>query len=200
MEAQPTDFENAALAAFVVLLSRAILFFGLTFYVPISKVRPFEARCSITEGAQVDENMARAHVRDAAREGRFWFRKDVFASSNGDSAATSPAGPTPTYQLSDAVPCVDGSCAELLPLPPPAIGTEATNAVTNDSLGMPGVAALEEARLGRRKETRLRNCFPAVPPPARGVPGPVDKEYEEMSLREVFCGKVRRHFKHTARQ
>lgn len=39
MEVQLTDFENAAFAAFVVLLTRAILAFNLNFYVPISKVR-----------------------------------------------------------------------------------------------------------------------------------------------------------------
>lgn len=39
MEVQLTDFENAAFAVFVVLLSRAILYFNLNFYVPISKVR-----------------------------------------------------------------------------------------------------------------------------------------------------------------
>lgn len=33
-----TDFENAAFAVFIVLLSRAILAFNLNFYVPISKV------------------------------------------------------------------------------------------------------------------------------------------------------------------
>lgn len=38
MEVQMTDFENAAFAVFVVLLSRAILSFHLNFYVPISKV------------------------------------------------------------------------------------------------------------------------------------------------------------------
>ena len=39
MEVQPTDFENAAFAVFIVLLSRAILQFGLNLYLPISKVR-----------------------------------------------------------------------------------------------------------------------------------------------------------------
>jgi hypothetical protein len=38
MEVQMTDFENAAFSVLVVLLSRAILFFNLNFYVPISKV------------------------------------------------------------------------------------------------------------------------------------------------------------------
>lgn len=38
MEVQLTDFENAAFAVFVVLLTRAILSFNLNFYIPISKV------------------------------------------------------------------------------------------------------------------------------------------------------------------
>lgn len=38
MEVQMTDFENAAFAIFIVLLSRAILSFNLNFYIPISKV------------------------------------------------------------------------------------------------------------------------------------------------------------------
>ena len=41
MEVQMTDFENAAFALFIVLLSRAILSFSLTFYIPISKVSEF---------------------------------------------------------------------------------------------------------------------------------------------------------------
>jgi glutamate--cysteine ligase catalytic subunit len=40
MEVQFTDFENAAFSIFIVLLSRAILTFGLNFYIPISKVGP----------------------------------------------------------------------------------------------------------------------------------------------------------------
>jgi glutamate--cysteine ligase catalytic subunit len=38
MEIQITDFENAAFAVFIVLLTRAILSYGLNFYIPISKV------------------------------------------------------------------------------------------------------------------------------------------------------------------
>ena len=63
MEVQATDFENAAYSIFIVLLTRAILSFNLDFYIPISKV---------------DENMKRAHVRNAAREGKFYFKKNVF--------------------------------------------------------------------------------------------------------------------------
>lgn len=38
MEVQITDFENAAFTVFSALLSRAILFFDLNLYIPISKV------------------------------------------------------------------------------------------------------------------------------------------------------------------
>lgn len=40
MEVQLTDYENAAHAVFIVLLTRAIMNLGLNFYLPISKVRP----------------------------------------------------------------------------------------------------------------------------------------------------------------
>mmetsp|Transcript_7946 Transcript_7946/g.12744 ORF Transcript_7946/g.12744 Transcript_7946/m.12744 type:complete len:782 (-) Transcript_7946:725-3070(-) len=62
MEVQLTDFENAAFVVFVVLISRIILYFGLDFYIPISKV---------------DENMAKAHVRGAVTGERFYFRKYI---------------------------------------------------------------------------------------------------------------------------
>ncbi|KAI0744210.1 glutamate-cysteine ligase catalytic subunit [Daedaleopsis nitida] len=80
MEVQLTDFENAAFAVFIVLLSRAILQYNLNLYVPISKV---------------DENMARAQRRDAVRSERFYFRKDVFpsASSTPSRASSTPSSP-----------------------------------------------------------------------------------------------------------
>lgn len=74
MEVQLTDFENAAFAAFIVLLSRAILSFDLNLYLPISKV---------------DENMQTAQKRNASKEARFYFRKNVFAA--GSSQVSSSA-------------------------------------------------------------------------------------------------------------
>ena len=66
MEVQITDFENAALTIFVVLLSRAMLLFNLNFYMKISAV---------------DENMARASARGAALNQKFLFRcPGAFAS------------------------------------------------------------------------------------------------------------------------
>ncbi|RXK35782.1 glutamate-cysteine ligase catalytic subunit [Tremella mesenterica] len=63
MEVQMTDFENAAFAIFIVLLTRAIISFDLNFYMPIS---------------QVDSNMQRAQERNAAKSNKFFFRKNIF--------------------------------------------------------------------------------------------------------------------------
>ncbi|KZP05501.1 glutamate-cysteine ligase catalytic subunit [Athelia psychrophila] len=41
----------------------------------------------------------------------------------------------------------------------------------------------------RRKETQMRNCFPALPRPAAGVTrGPVEEEYAEMTMEEIMTG------------
>ncbi|RCI12600.1 hypothetical protein L249_1028 [Ophiocordyceps polyrhachis-furcata BCC 54312] len=61
MEIQMTDFENAAFSVFMVLVTRVILSFDLNLYIPIAKV---------------DENMERAHARDAVLRRRFFFRKN----------------------------------------------------------------------------------------------------------------------------
>lgn len=72
-----TDFENAAFAVFVVLLTRAVLSLNLNFYLPISKV---------------DENMQRAQHRDALRTEKFYFRKDIFLPHSSRSSSVSNSG------------------------------------------------------------------------------------------------------------
>jgi glutamate--cysteine ligase catalytic subunit len=62
MEACITDFENAAFVAFTVLMTRVIASYDLNLYIPISKV---------------DENMKRAHNRDAVNSEQFFFRKKI---------------------------------------------------------------------------------------------------------------------------
>ncbi|KAG8957355.1 hypothetical protein FRC03_010225 [Tulasnella sp. 419] len=87
MEVQITDFENAAFAIFIVLLSRAILTFGLNFYIPISKV---------------DENMYRAERRGAVTEQKFWFRKRPYGkdiSLRPASFSSSPNSAVPPNEL-----------------------------------------------------------------------------------------------------
>ena len=38
----------------------------------------------------------------------------------------------------------------------------------------------------------MRNCFPSLPRPLNGVRrGPVEDEYEEMTMEEIICGKVK---------
>lgn len=69
-EAQLTDFENAAIVCFVVLLTRVILSYRLNFLIPITKV---------------DENMQKAQKQNACQAERFWFRKNISGKPN-DSA------------------------------------------------------------------------------------------------------------------
>lgn len=66
-ELQITDFENAALTTFIVLITRAILSFNLNMIIPISKV---------------DENLQTAQKRNACLQHKFHFRKNIFTKSN----------------------------------------------------------------------------------------------------------------------
>jgi len=69
METQLTDFENAAFTVFIVLLTRVILTFDLNLYIPLSRV---------------DANMQRAHSRNAAASGKFFFRRHMAPLQEGD--------------------------------------------------------------------------------------------------------------------
>ncbi|KAL2139802.1 hypothetical protein VTI28DRAFT_4687 [Corynascus sepedonium] len=95
MEIQITDFENAAFAVFIVLITRVILSYNLNFYIPIVKV---------------DENMETAHARDAVLTRKFYFRRNLFpttraprSSASGSSTPTTTASrpPTPTGPVED---------------------------------------------------------------------------------------------------
>lgn len=66
MEVQITDFENAAYAIFMILVSRVILDYDLNLYIPITKI---------------DENTETAHARDAVLERKFHFRKTIFSTT-----------------------------------------------------------------------------------------------------------------------
>lgn len=76
MEVQPTDFENAACAVFIMLFVRTLLHFDLSLYVPIKKV---------------DENMATAHNRDAVLNDKFYWRLNVFPPSSSSPYPNNPA-------------------------------------------------------------------------------------------------------------
>ena len=90
MEIQMTDFENAAFAIFIVLITRAILSFDLNFYIPISLTT---------------QNMETAHIRDAILTQKFHFRNDPLPpphiktndSTSGTATPAQPSRPpTPT--------------------------------------------------------------------------------------------------------
>jgi len=68
-ELQISDFENAAVACFVVLLTRTILSYKWNLLMPISLV---------------DENMKRAQKRDAVLNQKFYWRKDIFTVCEDD--------------------------------------------------------------------------------------------------------------------
>ena len=91
MEVQLTDFENAAFTVFVVLLTRAILAFDLNLYLPLSRV---------------DANMQRAHSRDAARRGKFFFRRHLAPLEEGDE------GYGDSYEPAHSKSSKGGPCAE----------------------------------------------------------------------------------------
>ena len=115
MEIQITDFENAAFSVFMVLVTRAILSFDLNFYIPIKKV---------------DENMERAHARDAVLDGKFYFRKNPFP-------------------------------------PRPSRAPSRT----------------------RGDDTGIESSNSSLPPTRPPTPfGPVEDEYEEMSINEIMNG------------
>jgi len=66
-EVQLTDFENAAIVSFIVLLTRVVLSYNLCFLIPISKV---------------DENMKKAQTRNALHDQTYWFRTDIQNKEN----------------------------------------------------------------------------------------------------------------------
>ncbi|KAL2020925.1 hypothetical protein VTK56DRAFT_7812 [Thermocarpiscus australiensis] len=105
MEIQITDFENAAFAVFMVLVTRVILSFDLNFYIPIKKV---------------DENMETAHARDAVLTRKFYFRRNLFRASRGSASGAStpttisrppsPAGPVEDeYRLMSVNEIINGT-------------------------------------------------------------------------------------------
>ena len=81
-ELQMSDYENAAVACFVVLLTRVILSFGYNLLVPISKV---------------DENMKRAQKMDAILKEKFFFRTNITATCDGTESKAIVEGKLTTF-------------------------------------------------------------------------------------------------------
>ncbi|EJU04328.1 glutamate-cysteine ligase catalytic subunit, partial [Dacryopinax primogenitus] len=186
MEVQVTDYENAAFCIFIVLLSRAILSFDLNFYIPISKV---------------DENMKTAQKRDAARKDRFWFRKFVYPQDRAfelrhaveacqgqgwtgtpTPAATPAATPGPSRGSSPPTSAVHTPLTPLSPISPPRTNGFPPHTHTHQHQHQHQHTQDERSRPVSASQSRC---------PSPGLPerGPVEEEYELMTLDEIVNGK-----------
>ena len=146
MELQLTDFENAAFTAFVVLLTRVIIAFDLNLYIPISKV---------------DANMQRAHSRNAAAKGKFFFRRHMAPLAEGDDGF----GDKYTSMF---VKAVNGGSGEL-------VASESPSHSTNGSKGTD-----ESDDHGVSIRRRNAPCGPG---------SSEENSFEEMAMAEIMCGK-----------
>ncbi|KAL1140373.1 hypothetical protein AAG570_000305 [Ranatra chinensis] len=100
-EVQFTDFENAAIVCFIVLLTRVILSYKLNLIIPISKV---------------DENMEKAQKRSAVREEVFWFRKDITSSGQQNKTDTNIENQYGAMTINQIINGKDGVFPGLIPL------------------------------------------------------------------------------------
>jgi len=130
MEMQLTDFENAAFSIFTVLLQRVILTFDLNLYIPISKV---------------DANMQRAHSRNAAAKGKFFFRRHLAPLEEGDDgygekyvsmfSKVSGNGDIPTQSTDDDIDVDENGVSMRRTKAPVAAGSHEENAYEEMTMG-----------------------------------------------------------------
>merc|ERR1719223_1550689 len=148
MEIQLTDFENAAFTTFITLLTRVILTFDLNLYIPLSRV---------------DANMQRAHGRDAAVKGKFFFRRHLAPLEKGDDGYGE--------QYASMFSSSGGSSLETGPLP---------TISSMEDLSVPAASSGSSDANGVSEKRR-------VAPNASG--GTEENSYEEMTLAEIMTGK-----------
>ncbi|KAL7752335.1 glutamate--cysteine ligase [Sorochytrium milnesiophthora] len=186
MEVQLTDFENAAFAIFVVLLSRVVLCLDLNLYIPISKV---------------DENMQTAHKRDAVLDEKFWFRRNVLESLV-KGKKTPNCSPKMSHSRSRSS-SPGRSLMDIVQLPPAAVvngnGNGSTHAADQDSIEVelddvsdPNVCGC--TTFASRSSTPLSvPTSPLLPPTTEsnghtnGTSSPA--EWDRMSMDEIINGR-----------
>ncbi|KAJ3323798.1 hypothetical protein HDV06_001168 [Boothiomyces sp. JEL0866] len=128
MDIQLTDHENAAYSTFIVLLARAILHFDLNFYIPLSKV---------------DENMINAQKRNAALDGKFWFRNQVFEAEEDISKEY---GRYSLAEIMDGSGSREGICSIIERYLDEVDTPESTRQILKDHVNM-----VRERAIGKRK-------------------------------------------------
>jgi glutamate--cysteine ligase catalytic subunit len=101
LEIQLTDFENAAFAVLVVLLSKFIMSEGLSVMLPMSLVH---------------ENMRRAQLKDAVLTQKFWFRRDLRKqiNTNTQSITVNQNQPQPAVPVAEDMELVEMSLDEII--------------------------------------------------------------------------------------
>lgn len=145
---------------------------------------------SLKNAFQVDENMDRAQKRDAVRQQKFFFRKDVF-----------PAGHSMDFPCTEPIPLPEGDrvttpCTEARANPQPAPDNETQGTSTASPCPCSQVKTNGSSSPYMRftppleKEKALRNCYPDIAPPVILDRKPVQEEYEEMTINEIINGKV----------
>lgn len=146
MEIQLTDFENAAFTTFITLLTRVILTFDLNLYIPLSRV---------------DANMQRAHGRNAAVNGKFFFRRHMAPLEKGDDGFDE--------QYTSMFSTVNGNKGSL----PTVFSGDDLSALNLTNSDVSTWEAVSEKR--------------RVAPNASG--GTEENSYEEMTMSEIMTGK-----------
>jgi hypothetical protein len=194
MEIQLTDFENAAFTVFIALLTRAISFFDLNLYIPLSLV---------------DENFKTAHKNDAARKDKFFFRNKVRSCRRKPGAAPvdTPIVSSASTSTTTADAALDtvwelGTPADLLFEP----GPDADRAGAGAGAGKAEVEAEVEVET-MCVPPAVASLSPAVSPAAAadvtsdaeaeaeagaGVgagASSTDSAVDSMTMEEVICGK-----------
>jgi len=166
MEIQLTDFENAAFTTFITLLTRVILTFDLNLYIPLSRV---------------DANMQRAHGRNAAVKGKFFFRRHMAPLEKGDDGFEEQY--VSMFSNTAAANGNEKSAASTANAKDNA--DDNTNGSAEDPRelknGVSNAGSDNSSSSGTVSEKRR------VSPNASG--GPEENSYEEMTLGEIMTGK-----------
>lgn len=162
MEIQLTDFENAAFTTFITLLTRVILTFDLNLYIPLSRV---------------DSNMQRAHGRNAAVKGKFFFRRHMAPLEKGDDGFEEQYASMFSTAANGSGKAVNGSgkAANGNSQPMPTIYSSGN---LRDLKNGVSSAGSEDTSVSEKRR---------VSPNASG--GTEENSYEEMTLGEIMTGK-----------
>lgn len=160
MEAQVTDFENAAFTVFVVLLSRVMLFFDLNLYIPISKL---------------DENFERARTRKALTRQKFWFRKRITertCTPSQSESASSSSGAGAVASSAEGNGTTDGGASS------------SSSAAAQNPWG--GCACDPDSFIAAQQAKQQA----AAAGGANASSDPHADEYEEMTIEQILLGKA----------